>query len=413
MIKQFILFLFILPSAWAQVCAPETTLSWILEETELSHPKFILQRLSLEKLKAAKSEAGKIINPELEHFSVWGKEFGGFHAYQNETRLWFTLQLASKRQKSLDAWSRQTDMALQEEVMLRQALLKDLWINFFRMHQISEALNAKNILIGRLNKILSKYKQRKFLTPDQTLEERIFTMVVDNFSLSLAQLERERIDILEFFREVTAFKCPITKIDLEESKMKWPNIDALKKLNTFEALNVQFAQLDLEFSKAKFNLAEAKKMPNLRLSPVVQNYINDDVSNTMAGISFVMPLPFFDRNQSERTQNFLDQKYAERRLDLTKTREDFYFEAKIKKYSLGSSVLQEIDVIQESLSRFKSLGDAFSEGKLSISNIVEFCRQLDEIIERYHKGESVLMMDLMDIFEQRGRLDRQTLENLL
>jgi hypothetical protein len=238
-------------------------------------------------------------------------------------------------------------------------------------------------------------------------------MVVDNFSLSLAQLERERIDTLEFFREVTAFKCPISKIDLEESKMKWPNINELKKLNTFDSLNVQFAKLDLEFSKAKFNLAEAKKTPNLRLSPVVQNYINDDVSNTMAGISFVMPLPFFDRNQSERTQNFLDQKYAERRLNLTTTREDFYFEAKIKKYSIGSSVLREIDVIEESLNRFRSLGDAFSEGKLSISNIVEFCRQLDEILEKYHKGESVLMMDLMDILEQRGRLDRKTLENFL
>ena len=91
----------------------------------------------------------------------------------------------------------------------------------------------------------------------------------------------------------------------------------------------------------------------------------------------------------------------------------FYFEAKIKKYSLGTSVLQEVDVIQESLNRFKSLGDAFSEGKLSISNIVEFCRQLDEIVERYHRGESILMTDLMDILEQRGKLDRQTLENLL
>ena len=333
-------------------------------------------------------------------FSVWGKEFGGVQAYQNESRLWFTLQLASKRQKSLEAWAKQTDMALQEEVMLRQALLKDLWLNFFRMHQISEAVSSKKVLIDRLNRILSKYRQRKFLTPDQSLEERIFTMVVDNFSLSLAQLERERIAILEFFREVTAFKCPIIKIDLEESKMKWPRSDELKKLNTFESLNVQFAKLDLEFSRSKFNLAEAKKMPNLRLSPVVQNYINHEVSNTMAGISFVMPLPFFDRNQSERTQNYLDQKYAERRLDLTKTKEDFYFEAKIKKYTLGTSVLQKVDVIQESLNRFKSLGDAFSEGKLSISNIVEFCRQLDEIVERYHRGESILMTDLMDILEQ-------------
>ncbi len=412
---QKIIFLFIAlsASAMAEVCAPETTLSWILQEVETHHPRIILSRLTLEKLQAAKSEAGKMINPELEHFSVWGREFGNVPAYQNESRLWFTLQLASKRSKSLEAWSRQTDMARQEEMMLRQTLLKDLWLNFFRMHQISEEINVKKTLINRLDRILGQYKKRKFLTPDQSLEERIFTMVVDNFTLTLSQLERERIDILEFFREVTGFNCPVTKISLEDSKMKWPSASELEKLSENESVNVAYARFDLEFSKAKFTLAEAKKVPNLRLTPVVQNYINHNVSNTMSGFAFVMPIPFFDRNLTERTQNILDQKYAEKRLELTKTKDEFYFDAKLKKYSLGTAVLQEIDVIEESLSRFKSLGDAFLEGKLSISNIVEFCRQLDEILNRYHKGESILMGDLLDLLEQRGKLNRTALENLL
>ncbi len=407
------IFLFILSPSYAQECSPETTLSWILEEAEVSHPRLLLQRLSLEKLKASKIEAGKRINPELEHFSVWGKEFAGVQSYQNESRLWFTIQLASKRKKSLEAWSKETDMAQQEELMIKQALLKDLWLNFFRMHQIYGELKVKKVLMDRLEKILAKYKQRKFLTPDQTLEERIFTMVVDNFSLSKAQLERERIETLEFFREITGFKCPITKIDLEEKKMKWPKAEELKKLNSYESLNVILAEYELEFSKAKFNLAEAKKVPNLRLSPVVQNYINDEVSNTMSGLAFVMPLPFFDTNQTERTQNLLESKYAEKRLNLTRTKDELFFESKIQKYSIASSVLEKIDVIDESVKRFTSLGNAFQEGKLSISNIVEFCRQLDEIVHRYHSGESVLMTDLMDILEQRGRLDRKTLEDLI
>jgi hypothetical protein len=126
-----------------------------------------------------------------------------------------------------------------------------------------------------------------------------------------------------------------------------------------------------------------------------------------------MPLPFFDTNQTERTQNLLESKYAEKRLSLTRAKDELFFESKIQKYSIASSVLEKIDVIDESVKRFTSLGDAFQEGKLSISNIVEFCRQLDEIVHRYHSGESVLMTDLMDILEQRGRLDRKTLEDLI
>ena len=76
-------------------------------------------------------------------------------------------------------------------------------------------------------------------------------------------------------------------------------------------------------------------------------------------------------------------------------------------------MLNEIEVIDASLKRFKNVSQAYIEGKLSISNIVEFCRQLDEIQHRYHQGESVLMTTLMELYQQRGKLDHKMLENLL
>jgi hypothetical protein len=411
--RKLFLLVLITTELFAQTCDPETNLQWILSETEASHPRLILERMNVQRIEASKAEAGKRINPEFEHFSVWGKEFGGVQAYQNETRLWFTLQLAGKRNKSLDAWAKQTEMAKHEEEMLRQSLLKDLWLNFFRMHQINAEVNVKKTLIEKLEKILARYKQRKFLSPDQSLEERIFTMVVDNFSLTLNELERERLNILSFFREITGFQCAITKINLEDSKIKWPKLNELKALDSLDTQNVKLAQFDLEFSQAQLTLADSKKTPNLRLSPVIQNYINDDVNNTMAGVSFVIPIPIFETNQTERVQSLLKQKYAENRLEVIKSKEDYFFETKLKKYERGLSVLNEIQVIDESLKRFKSLSNSFGEGKITITNIVEFCRQLEEILKRYHAGEAILMNDLLDILEQRGKLDKLTLEHLL
>ncbi len=411
---KFFLFLLLFPfQLFSQTCSEATSLDWILSEFDSYHPRLLIERLNLDKIKAGEAEAGKIINPELEHFSVWGKEFGGVRAYQNESRLWFTLQLSNKRKKSLAAWARETSMAQEEVNLLKQALLKDLWLNFFRLHQIYKEVDIKKTLIRKLEKVVAGYRSRKFLSPDQQLEQRIFIMVVDNFDLTLDQLERERIDILGFFREITGFKCPIRSINSEGSEINWPTSDSIKSLKDKEILNLKLAESSLELTRSRTILAESRKIPNLRLSPVVQNYINDEVNNTMAGVSFVFPLPVFDRNQSERLQSALDEKYAQKKVEVTRSREEFLFESTLEKYVKGLRGLKEIVVIDQSVQTFEKLGNAFSEGKISISNIVDFCRQLDEILLRFHHGETLLMKDLMSLYEQRGLLNKATFEKLL
>ena len=394
-------------------CDAETPLDWILNEADTNHPRILLERLNLDKVAANEAEAGKRINPELEHFSVWGKEFGSVNVYMNESRLWFTIQLANKRQKKLTEWARDLDMAKHDEVMLRQSLLKDLWLNFFRIHQINEEIEMKNILIGQLNTILNQYQKRKFLSPDQSLEERIFTMVVDNLSLTLNQLNRERLTILSFFREITGYKCHITKIALEANHIKWPSLDSIKKLNESDYLQIQKVQYELDLNLAQVNVANAKGTPDLRLTPVIQSFGDKDVFHSAYGLAFVLPLAIFDRNQSDRAKTLLTQKYTEKRLEITKSKEEHFFDFKMQEYKNSLVVLNEVEVIDASLKRFKNVSQAYIEGKLSISNIVEFCRQLDEIQHRYHQGESILMTTLMELYSQRGKLDHKMLENLL
>lgn len=411
--KKFLLLILLPLSIKAQTCSSRTELGWILSEFDSYHPRLLLERLSIKKIEAGEYDAGKLINPEVEHFSVWGKEFGDVKAYQNESRLWFTLQLANKRKKSLDAWAKETSMARQEEELLRQALLKDLWLNFFRLHQINKELTVKQTLIRKLEKVLTGYKSRKFLSADQQLEQRIFIMVVDNFTINLDHLERERIDIFGFFREITGFKCPISEIASEGNVINWPSPGQIKILGQIEPLNLKLAKSTLDFTKSKAVLAEARKVPNLRLSPVLQTYANSDVNNTMTGVSFVFPLGLFDRNQTERLQTELEERYAQRKIEITRSREDFLFETTLQKYVNGLRVLKEIVVIDESVKTFEKLGNAFSDGKISISNIVDFCRQLDEILLRFHYGETILMKDLMSLYEQRGQLSRETFEKLI
>jgi hypothetical protein len=54
-----------------------------------------------------------------------------------------------------------------------------------------------------------------------------------------------------------------------------------------------------------------------------------------------------------------------------------------------------------------------SNRDVEFSNIVEFCRQLDEIMKNYHHGESLLMNDLLEVYELKGIINTDTLTKLI
>jgi len=256
----FLLFLLSFTS-YAEECAPTTQIRWLLKEVEDTHPQLLVKRLQLDQLEAREFEAKKIINPELEHFSVWGREFEPRTVYMNETRLWFTLQLANKRKARMDEWEKNLSVEKYEEILLKQALLKDLWLNFFRLHQIHEELKIKTKIISKLDVILSQFQRRKVLSPDQSMEERIIKMVVDNFELSASFLKKEELGIFEFLKEVTGYQCQISKISSQEDTMKWPTIVELENLNTEEMILSKLASFKLDLIKSSSLLAEKKSNP--------------------------------------------------------------------------------------------------------------------------------------------------------
>jgi len=105
--------------------------------------------------------------------------------------------------------------------------------------------------------------------------------------------------------------------------------------------------------------------------------------------------------------------WAEKKLELSRTKEQQRLLFFTEKYKSGLTVLKEVEVIENSLAKFESVESWFKQGKISISNIVEFCRQLDEITKNYHHGESLLMNDLLQIYELKGNIKTETLTRLL
>jgi len=411
--KLVFFFLIISFKSFAEDCAPVTPIKWLLKEVEDTHPQLLIKRLQLDQLQAGEFEAKKIINPELEHFSVGGREFEPEKVYMNETRLWFTLQLANKRKSRMDEWEKNLSLQKYEEILLKQALLKDLWLNFFRLHQIHEELKIKSKIISKLDVILSQYQRRKVLSPDQSMEERIIKMVVDNFELSASFLKKEELGIFEFLKEVTGYQCQISKISSQENTIKWPTMGDLENLNPEEMILSRLASFELDLIKSSSLLAEKKAIPDIRLAPVFQNYQSGGQDVYTGGFSFVFPIAIFDRNQTERLSTTYQKAWAEKKVELSRTKENQQLLFFTEKYKSGLNVLREVEVIENSLSKFESVESWFRQGKISISNIVEFCRQLDEITKNYHHGESLLMNDLLQIYELKGNIKTESLTKLI
>ncbi len=412
LILAFFGFFFSLNSI-AEDCPPITEVRWLLKEVEETHPQLLFKRLQLDQQKAREFDARKIINPELEHFSVWGREFEPKTVYMNETRLWFTLQLANKRQGRINEWEKNLSLQKYEEILLKQALLKDLWLNFFRLHQIHEEVKIKSQIISKLEIILSQYEKRKALSPDQSMEDQIIRMVVDNFELSRSFLKKEELGIFEFLKEVTGYQCQIKKISAQEDTIRWPSIHHLKDTDPLDMTLSKLAGFELDLIKSSAILAEKKAVPDLRMAPVFQNYQTGNQNVYTGGVSFVFPLAIFDRNQSERLSTTYQKAWAEKKLEISKLKENQRLIFSTEKYKSGLSVLREVELIEKSLSRFESVEKWFKQGKISISNIVEFCRQLDEIMKNYHYGETLLMNDLLEIYELKGIINSENLTKLI
>lgn len=102
-----------------------------------------------------------------------------------------------------------------------------------------------------------------------------------------------------------------------------------------------------------------------------------------------------------------------KKVQLSRTKESQRLIFSTEKYKSGLNVLREVELIENSLSRFESVENWFKQGKISISNIVEFCRQLDEIMKNYHHGESLLMNDLLEVYELKGIINTDTLTKLI
>lgn len=404
---------FIASHTFATDCAPVTEVRWLLKEVEETHPQLLFKRLQLDQQRAKEFDAKKIINPEIEHFSVWGREFEPKTVYMNETRLWFTLQLANKRKGRIDEWEKNLTLQTFEESLLKQALLKDLWLNFFRLHQIHEEVKIKSKIISKLDAILNQFEKRRALSPDQTLEKHIIKMVVDNFELSRSFLKKEELAIFEFLKEITGYQCNISKVSAQEDTIKWPTANSLEQSESSELTLSKLATLELNLIKSSSLLADKKAIPDIRIAPVFQNYQTGDQNVYTGGLSFVFPLAIFDRNQTERLSTTYQKAWAEKKLDLFKIKEHQRLIYSTQKYKSGLSVLREIEVIENSLSNFESVEAWFKQGKISISNIVEFCRQLDEIMKNYHHGESLLMNDLLEVYELRGIINSDSLTKLI
>ena len=413
MIIQIIIAGFIAFSSFAQECPEVTPLHWLLKEVEETHPQLLYKRLQLDQLQAKEYEAKKFINPELEHFSVWGREFEPKPVYMNESRLWFTLQLANKRKGKTQAWEKALKAEKYEEILLKQALLKDLWLNLFRLHQIHEEVRIKKKVISKLEFILGQYQKRKYLSPDQTLEEQIIKMVLDNFHLSQNFLKREELTIFEFLKEVTGYQCQISKVSAQEDNIKWPKPRELEGEEKVELVLSKLATLQFDLSSANAILADKKATPDLRIAPVFQNYQTGSKDVYTAGLSFVFPLPVFDRNQSERFSTTYQKEWAQRQIEISQKKEQNRLNFHREKYKSGLFLVKELEVIEESLIKFNNVETKFKEGKLSINNVVEYCRQLDDIMKNYNIGETTLMNDLLQIYELQGLINTEHLIKLI
>lgn len=100
----------------------------------------ILKNLEIDSIDGLILDAQKIINPELEHFTTAGNQFGDRNV-TSESRIWFNLQLGDKRNKRSRVFEAEKAIGKAELELLKITFQKEIFLGILRYKQ-----QEKNLL---------------------------------------------------------------------------------------------------------------------------------------------------------------------------------------------------------------------------------------------------------------------------
>jgi hypothetical protein len=340
--------------------------------------------------------AEKFLNPELEHFTTTGPQYGSYNI-TSETRLWFHLQTWGKRHKRGDVIRADRSINDVNVLVEETRVVRALFLTMLRHKQIEDEIGRLKSIREVISDLMQKYKKVGFLSAEQTMEKGSLEIADEDLSLNITQLQNEHHGIKKYYQTITRSECEV-KLDLGKSAQNvWPDLSGVTFVPA-QSLFTKLSELALEKSKLQFRLEQANAVPDVRVGPIWQlNEFNRREYN-LFGVGFIVPLPIFDRNQGLKSAASIDIDRNQKRLDFNQIEMSREFKLNHRRYMNLFKQIMEFRKDQSLKAQVLTNRDLFKRGLISIPLFLTYKREQVGIIEKMNTLELDLGSYLSEIF---------------
>ena len=383
-------------NSYSEVCTNTYTPQALYKEGIKKNIHLLLKDMEIQAIDGLIEDARKIINPELEHFTTAGNQFGDRNT-TSESRIWFNLQLGNKRNKRGQVAMAEKEFSQAELKQLEIQFKKEIFLGILRYKQISRELGFVINLYEMVEKLSLRYQKVGYLTPEQEVEAGTLNISRKELEFRQASLENESLLIRRFFQKMINEQCDVN-VALNESlpHTSWPDLEHFA-YEPDRSINFKMDQILIKKSQFVFDRENAQKYPDLKVGPVWQlNKLGNREFNIF-GVGFILPLPF-ERNQGLRSHAQMNLERAKRTEEFNKTQREKEFIFRMESYQrLRTKLLAENDMEAYSAMTVK-YNRLFKRGLLSTGSFLNFKRELLNLAVKVHEVETDLATHLMELY---------------
>lgn len=379
----------------------------LLRCAQEEHPDVKRVKLSSDQSQVLTEIASQIPNPELEVQSAFGS-ISGEHQMQTQVSLKQPLGLGGKR----SARTQQAE-AEQKQVQtgVRQVQAEVLFKTVRNLHRLRQLENEKAILeeaISAYAKLVSQFKNRPRLTPEQEVSLSVYEMAQADNRLRRAVLLEEEREIEHFFHIATGHELNEIRPALPAEPSHWPNVE--NKAKTLSpSPDLMRLMADYEFVLSQQSMARAESWPNLQLGPLVQFQTNGPVRSQLYGVHLVMDIPFFNFNGGGRAYATLGVTKAEKSISLLNAEEAHERAEQVRIYQNAILALKEAIASSDVERKHTRVENLSMRGLISSALVIEAHRSLADLKKNRNERELRAIEALWTIYKLDGRIFEETL----
>lgn len=373
----------------------------------LRHPELKVSEEGVNQSIKLESFAKQIPNPEFDIRSTYGQNFGD-NLVNTEANLAFVLQMGGKRKARIQqAWAEQAEANAQ---LLRTK--EDVYISTFstliRLRQLSDEIDSIDHAMKEFTKIQNLYRSYGRLSAEQQISMDIFLIANADYRARKANLQIEQQRFLRNLQFVLGEPITIQPSMYPMEMKKWPKLESTEDLN---GSGIKIAQAGIKQAEAEVRSAQSESWPDIRVGPSMEHQTEGPLSYQTYGFNLSFPIPVFNINQGGRAHANAGLMRAQASLKAQTS--SLLTEKKIiiQQFNTIIEALKELPTTKAIEQKHENAENFFRRGLLSTSLMVEYHRQIVDLILDKNELELTAMQSLWKLHAIEGKLIPHNLNN--